>query len=89
MVSETTRLSVAPLSHDQSQEYAQKRPSRRTRDKEDEGRRDGTGGGGLDSTAAKLMGMSDASLMQKTPNDPYGNGTMLKHGGGSSSDSAL
>jgi len=42
----------------------------------------------IDSAAARPRGMSDASFMQRTPADSYGNGTM-KNGGGSSSDSAF
>ena len=71
------------------QAYSQKRPTRRTRDREDGGSRDGTGGGGVDSAAARPRGMSDASFMQKTPADPYANGTLLRNGGGNSSDSTF
>jgi len=43
----------------------------------------------MDSTAARPRGMSDVSFMQRTPADPYGNGTVLKNGGGGSSDSTF
>ena len=33
--------------------------------------------------------MSDVSFLQRTPADPFGNGTIPKNGGGSSSDSAF
>jgi len=74
---------------DQHQAYSQKRPARRVRDREDGGSRDGTGGGGMDSTAARPRGMSDVSFMQGTPADPYANGNTSKNGGGSPSDSAF
>lgn len=83
------RFSIALLSHDQYQAYSQKRPARRARDREDGGSRDGTGGGEMDSAAARPRGMSDASFMHKTPKDSYANGTMLKNGGGNSSDSTF
>jgi len=43
----------------------------------------------MDPAAARPRGMSDASFMQRTPTDPYANGTILKNGGGSSNDSAF
>lgn len=43
----------------------------------------------MDSAAARPRGMSDASFMQRTPTDLYPNGTVLRNGGGNSSDSAF
>lgn len=43
----------------------------------------------MDSAAARPRGMSDSSFMQRAPIDSYANGTVLKSGGGNTSDSAF